>query len=318
MYVGSDDGVYRVPPDGGTSQLVLATGRVMRLERFDGAEGLFAATQTGLYRRTDNGWTDLAVPREQVYAVGATQTGRLFAGTRPAAIYTTPSAAAPDWRECTGFQELPSREEWRLPRHEHLAQVRDVHVVAGGEVDTAGVGADEQLRVVAGVEVGGVHHSADGGVSWRERRIGGSDDLHELHAAGPDEYVAATGHGLYHSRDAGRSWSRLDDTIDQKYFRTAHIHNGTVYAGGAMANSSTWNDPGADPQLVAVRDGSPERVEIPYPDETVTGLASIGASLHAVTHRGHVLRRAGAGWTELSTVPTPGSVTGRYTPLTPA
>ncbi|ERG88360.1 MAG: hypothetical protein J07HX5_00504 [halophilic archaeon J07HX5] len=302
---------------------MLATGRVMRLERFDGVDGLFAATQTGLYRRTAGDWTDLSVPREQVYAVGAAQTGRLFAGTRPAAVYTTPSAAAPNWQECAGFQELPSREEWRLPRHEQLAQVRDIHVVADPDAAAganASGDADEQLRVVAGVEVGGVHHSADRGVTWRERRTGGSDDIHELHVAKPGEhvYVAATGGGLYRSRDAGRSWARLDTAIEQDYFRTAHTHDGTVYAGGAMANSSTWNDPDADPQLVAVRDGSLEPIEIPFPDETVTGLATIGASLHAVTHCGRVLQREGPDWTELATVPTPRPVTGRYTPLTAA
>lgn len=59
------------------------------------------------------------------------------------------------------LDDLPSREEWRLPRNENLAQVRDVHV------------PDQHLeRVVAGVEVGGVHLSDDGGETWTERRKG--------------------------------------------------------------------------------------------------------------------------------------------------
>ncbi len=84
MYVGSDDGVYRLPPAGGEPRRVLETGRVVRLGRFD--QHVFAATRTGLYRRTEDGWHDLGVPRERVYAVGASPE-RLIAGTRPAALF---------------------------------------------------------------------------------------------------------------------------------------------------------------------------------------------------------------------------------------
>ncbi len=304
MYVGSDDGVYRVPREGGEPRRVLDAGRVMRLRQFEGVDGTVAATRTGLYRQTGDGWRDLGVPREQVYSVGAAPRGPLFVGTRPAAVYGA-SPAEPEWYELDGVQALPSRDDWRLPRHEDLAQVRDVHV----DADSDG------SRLVAGVEVGGVHVSEDGGATWVERRDGVDDDVHELHVAGPGEYVAATGSGLYRSTDAGRSWTRLDGDIEQRYFRSVHTHDGTVYAGGALANSSTWNDSDADPQFVAVRDGDLERVAIPYPDETVTGIATVDGDLVVATHRGHVLRRDGTDWEELATVPTPGDVTGRYTPV---
>lgn len=82
-----------------------------------------------------------------------------------------------------------------------------------------------------------------------------------------------------------------------------------------MANSSTWNDPSADPQLFAYRDGELDRVAIPYPGETVSGLGTVENRPVAVTHRGHVLGRADGGWNELGAVPTAGDVTGRYTPV---
>ena len=88
MYVGSDDGVYRLPPAGGEPRRALETGRVMRLGQFD--QHVFAATRTELYRQTENGWHDLGVPQERVYAVGATPE-RLIAGTRRAALFAADS-----------------------------------------------------------------------------------------------------------------------------------------------------------------------------------------------------------------------------------
>ena len=301
MYIGSDDGVYRVSTD--ATERVLPSGRVMRLDRFASVEGLFAATRTGLYRSLDgDSWTGLGVPREAVYSVGADGDGRLYAGTRPAHLHAaeTLDGETTAWREVESLRTVPSREAWRLPRHENLAQVRDVHV--DGE------------RLVVGVEVGGVHVTADGR-TWADRTP--DPDVHELHVVGPGTYAAATGDGLYRSTDAGRSWTRLDDALAQGYFRSVHAHDGTLFAGGALSNSSTWEDDDADPALVAVRDGATDPVPIPYPDETVTGMTVDDGTLVVVTHRGHLLRRTEDGWSTAGRVPTTGEVTGRYTPVVP-
>lgn len=346
LIVGSDDGLYRIDAlqnDADAEATKLAdTGRVLRLRQFDALDGLFAATTTGLVHSPDGEtWTDLGVPEEKVYAVGATPDGeRLFAGTRPAKVYAASvggrgdgSGLDPDaltWTECDGFQDLPSRDSWRLPRHENLAQVKDVHVHP-----------DAPERVVAGVEVGGVHASADGGETWAERRGEGAgsdgaasgavhDDVHELHIVDRDTWAAATGRGLYLTRDAGTAWERLDGGVDQGYFRAAFaVHDGdegadsaasddwTLYAAGALANSSTWNDPDADPELFASRGGDLRRVDLPTDDETVTGLTAVDGDAVAGTHRGSVLRGRGTDdWERVASFPVPGEVTGRYTPLT--
>ncbi|ERH08287.1 MAG: hypothetical protein J07HX64_00027 [halophilic archaeon J07HX64] len=245
LLAGSDDGVYRLtdPTEPGTrtATAVLDSGRVLRVRTFDALPGVFAATRTGLYHSPDGvDWTDLAVPTEQVYAVGA-DGRRLYAGTRPAAVYVTQidgtiGSAPLAWRELDGFQDLPSRGDWRLPRHENLAQVKDLHAPA-------------PERLVAGVEVGGVHSSDDGGKTWTERRDGVDDDIHELRAVSAREWLAATGDGLYRTTDGGGTWTRLDDDVEQRYFRAVLATEGGVYAAGAMANSSTWEDDDADPAL---------------------------------------------------------------------
>lgn len=317
MYlIGSDDGVYQLSAGDDTPgdvTHVKATGRVKRVRSFQGIRGVFAATETGLYHTPDGTtWSKLDVPEEKVYAVGADPNGeRLFVGTRPAHLYVARIDGDIDtetdisWKELDGFRELPSREDWGLPRHDNLAHVRDVHVHP-----------DAPERVVTGVEVGGVQVSEDGGETWTERAEGVDDDIHELHLVGPEEFVAATGFGLYRTTDAGQTWTRLDDGYDQRYFRTVFSVDGEVFAGGALANSSTWNDSDADPALFRISD--PESivpVDHPRPTETITGLTAVEDSLVAATHGGTVMARDSDGWTVVGSFPVADEVTGRYTPL---
>ena len=227
-------------------------------------------------------------------------------------IYVTESietsettTAAVEWNELDEFQELPSREEWRLPRHDDLAQVRDIH---DDPIDSD--------RIVAGVEVGGVHVSTDDGQTWIERANGVDDDVHELNVIGPEKYVAATGHGLYRTNDAGRSWRRLDQAVPQSYFRSAISIGENVYASGALSNSSSWDDEDADPALFVCRDGSLEPINIPNADETVTGITAVDENLIVATHRGNVFRRNAGHWDTVGEFSVPGQLTGRYTPIT--
>lgn len=312
LLTGTENGIHRLDgagADEATVRTVLEAGSVWRLRSFEAYDGVFAASETGLYHSPDGEtWTDLGVPRERVYAVGAAPDGRLYVGTRPAHLYTTPGddLENPSWRELDDFQELPSREEWRLPRHEDLAQVRDIHVHPAASD-----------RVVAGVEVGGVHVSEDRGETWTERREGTHDDVHELAVLGPDEYVTATGYGLFHTGDAGRSWTRLDEGYDQRYFRSLGVVGDAVYAGAALAHTATWLEPDADPELFVWRGGGrAEPVPHPRPDETVTGITAVDGDPVVGTHRGTVLRRTDDEWTLVGSLPTDGDgFAGSYTPL---
>ncbi|WP_158059263.1 WD40/YVTN/BNR-like repeat-containing protein [Halorussus halophilus] len=317
LVAGSDDGVYQLRGvlESGktTAEKVLDAGRVMRVRQFDAVDGLFVTSETGLYHsHHGDEWTNLAVPEEHVYAVAVDPTGeRVYAGTRPAHLYVSdtvqPVGGAvgddAEWRELESFQALPSRDEWRLPRHENLAQVRSLCTHP-----------DAPDRVVAGVEVGGVHLSDDGGERWEERRQDVHDDIHHLHLAGPDEFVAATGFGLYRSTDAGQSWTRLDDGDDHRYFREAFTHDGVIYAGGAHGSSSTWNEESGY-ALFEYRDGCLQAVEYPVPDEVPLGWCTVDERVVTATHRGTLLRRSATGWERVGTVPTPGEVGGRYLPL---
>ncbi|MFB6135913.1 MAG: WD40/YVTN/BNR-like repeat-containing protein [Halobacteriaceae archaeon] len=299
VLVGTRDGVYHastVPVE--DPDRVLDCGDSPRVRTFPAVEGAFAATETGLYRSTDGGrtWTDLGVPREEVYSVVAGPDGdRLYAGTHPAHLYASTDGGE-SWRELEGLQDLPSRGEWHTPRHRDEAHVRSL---------VAHPAAPD--RVVAGVEVGGVHVSEDRGETWTERREGVQDDVHHVLVRGPEEYVASCGDGLYRTRDAGRSWTRLDGALDHRYFREAFALDGRLYVAAARGPPGTWSgEDGADAALVESTDGGETLETVPYPggpDEAVLAWTAVDGRALAGTSGGRVVRREGGEWTDAGRVP---------------
>ncbi|WP_114578813.1 glycosyl hydrolase [Saliphagus sp. LR7] len=299
LLIGTSEGVYRAPVDEiDDATRVLDTERVMRVRRF--GKRIFAATQSGLFRSTDSGttWTDLDVPRDEVYSVCQSPDGeRLYAGTHPAHLYVS-SDDSESWRELTGLQELPSREEWRLPRHRHEAHVRalDIH-------------PDAPERIIAGIEVGGVHVSDDGGDTWSERRDGLHDDVHHILVRDSEEYIASCGGGLYRTHDAGRSWTRLDTDVDHTYFREAFAANGRLYAAAARSSPPSWGgEHGADAALFESTDGGDTLESVPYPgkpDDFILAWSALDEDddVLAGTRGGNILRRTGGEWTRIGSVP---------------
>lgn len=299
LLLGTKTGVYRVsglPFD--DARNVLDAARVMRIDRPTAGE-CFACSKTGLYRSTDRGetWTNLDVPREEVYSSCVTPDGeRLYAGTHPAHLYVSDDSGE-SWRELEGFQALPSREEWYTPRHRNEARIRSL-----------GTHPDRPDRVVAGVEVGGVHRSDDRGEAWRERRDGLDDDVHHVLVRDSTEYLASCGDGLYRTRDAGKRWTRLDDGLSRRYFREAIEHDGRVYAAAARNAPGTWQgESGADAGLFVSDDDGDSFRHVSYPgepQEVVLAWAVVDGRVVAGTNEGSVLRETADAWEAVGTLST--------------
>jgi photosystem II stability/assembly factor-like uncharacterized protein len=295
LLIGTEDGVYRtsgVPFENATQ--ILAAGRVMRVRQFSESAGAFACTKTGLYHSTAGGtaWANLDVPQEEVYSVCVSpDSERLYAGTHPAQLYASDDGGD-SWTELEGFQELPSREEWYTPRHRNEAHVR--------VVDTHPAVPD---RVIAGVEVGGVHVSEDRGESWTERQTGVHNDVHHVLVDGPEKYIASCGGGLYRTTDAGQSWTRLDEKLDHTYFREAIVYDEQLYAAAARSSPGTWRDESGADAAMFVSDTDDNTFNTPSypgaPQEVILAWTVAGDQVVAGTNGGRVIGETDDGWKTL-------------------
>ncbi|MFB6284034.1 MAG: glycosyl hydrolase [Halobacteria archaeon] len=226
LLAGAENGIHVIKGDD-ENRRVLDSGRVMRL--LEGRQKLYAATSSGLYVSNDGvEWRRRDTPKEEVFSVSIRE-DELYIGTHPAHIYVSHEGG---WRELQGFTEIPGRESWHTPRHRNSAHVRSLHTPA-----------DKEREVVAGVEVGGVFVSEDDVESWTAVNDSLHPDIHHLLRLDRDGYLAATGDGLYHTEKLGESWSRMDDEVQQRYFRESIRVDDSIYTAAASVSPPGWSDP---------------------------------------------------------------------------
>ena len=120
--------------------------------------------------------------------------GTAYVGAVPVAVYRS-RAGSDGFEDLPAVLALPAFPTWNFPNRPHLGNIRSL-----------ACSPNEAGTVYAGVEVGGVIVSRDGGETWREFKEGLHPDVHEVGTGGPETLYAATGQGFHRSLDGGRSW----------------------------------------------------------------------------------------------------------------
>lgn len=164
----------------------------------------------GIYRSADGGATWARVLEADVWTLcqRPDRPELLYAGTEPAGVYRS-SDFGRSWAESPAIYDLPTYKQWWFPPPPHIAHVTSF-VMQPNDAKT----------VYAGVEVGGVIVSHDGGQTWAELHEGLHDDIHWLaHGTESGRFTlyAATALGFYHSEDDGAHWRRSDSGMDRHY-----------------------------------------------------------------------------------------------------
>jgi hypothetical protein len=134
----------------------------------------------------------------------------VYAGTRPPALYVTRDRGG-SWTELPGLRAR--RRFWWMSPAEPPGLTPYVQAIALSPTDPD--------VILAGIELGGVLRSADGGRTWSGHRKKAVLDCHTLRFHDHDgDWVyegGGTGGGAAFSRDAGRTWTQPREGKQRRY-----------------------------------------------------------------------------------------------------
>lgn len=229
LLLALDEGVMRVDEDGGEGRMAPFPGVVSSIGVDREHPGIaYASTWgAGLWRTDDNGFLwercghqldELKLTRVVVAPSGTRGPGTVYVGTEPSALYRSTDRGE-GFEELEQMRRLPSHREWSFPPRPNTSHVW-----------TIAVDPSDPDVIHAGIELGGVVSTFDGGRTWRDRRPGHDYDCHTLrmHPAAAGRIYEAGGACYCESRDHGETWGRdLDGIPDElRYFYSLAVDPG--------------------------------------------------------------------------------------------
>jgi photosystem II stability/assembly factor-like uncharacterized protein len=214
LYVATGEAVARLDEAGGSwgveLSLTSSPALCLAVDPADPDTVYAGLGDDGVRRSEDGGrtWVESGLPGRQVFSVAVSPAnGTVYAGTEPSALFRSDDRGR-TWRELEGLLELPSQPTWSFPPRPWTSHVRWI-APSPHEADL----------LLAGIELGGLMRSTDGGERWEDHRPGAQRDVHSLawHPLAPGRAYEAGGGGAAWSEDQGATWVPADDGRDRHY-----------------------------------------------------------------------------------------------------
>jgi hypothetical protein len=158
---------------------------------------IFAGTfDRGVYRSRDGGdvWESVGsgMADARVLSIAISPCDRVegqsvvYAGTEPSMLFRSQDDGD-TWQPSPALTELPSVPTWSFPPRPYTHHVRWI-----------ALHSTDPAIIYAGIELGGVMITRDGGATWEDRKQGSQHDAHAIatHPAAPDSIYEAAGGGV--------------------------------------------------------------------------------------------------------------------------
>jgi hypothetical protein len=211
LFAATGDGVSRLDLDGDTCAVSASAAAAGARSLACAGNALYAGSPGhGVFRSADEGetWAQLDFPQSDVFSVAvSTADGALYAGCEPSMLFVSRDEGE-TWDELETLRAIPSAPTWSFPPRPWTSHVRWI----------APSPHDAEL-LLAGIELGGVMRSEDGGATWSDHRPGAQPDCHALawHPIASGRAYEAAGGGAAWSDDGGASWRPADTGRDRHY-----------------------------------------------------------------------------------------------------
>jgi photosystem II stability/assembly factor-like uncharacterized protein len=236
LYLSTVEGVFSLDPDSGASTRLGPDGASTEALAVAGEVIVAALTPDyglpmrrplrpaghgGAVRSSDGGrtWQPVAGALAQAPVTALAAAGdTLWAGTDPAEVFVSHDGGQ-QWMGGQSLRTLPGYAEWAYPLPPHTPHVMTIvpHPV-------------QPDVVYAGIEVGGIIRSDDGGQSWRVIGVQPGAAVHpDIHGlaictAQPHVLYAATPQGIFYSEDGGERWEQRIEGLEPLYCRPVAVH----------------------------------------------------------------------------------------------
>jgi photosystem II stability/assembly factor-like uncharacterized protein len=317
LFAATGDAIARLDsPDGERWEIAIGlTGsgaQCVAVDPHDPARLIAGTFDNGLWHSRDGGTTwirvgegDRGIAEVRVLAVAISPSHRtnglsaIYAGTEPSNLYRSEDDGA-TWTRFAALPDLPSSPTWSFPPRPWTHHVRWI-----------ALHHHDPALIFAGIELGGVMRSRDGGETWEDRKPGTYHDSHAIatHPLDPSRVYEAAGGGAAQSFDAGATWRTVDEGRDRHYvwgltvdpldpdlwYVSAERGAREAHRNDGQAAAHLYRRRGAAPWQRLGGDGSGLPASLPYMPYALLTLRDRPGSLLAGLQHGEVWLSENAG-----------------------